>query len=90
MDEIHRRGWDGDTHLGFWIGLADIFHDETWVWDHLGKPLDFSNWAPGEPNNLNGLQHCAAIDLSHGAWTDVGCDSVRTEQYGSICEAAGR
>jgi len=75
--------------LGFWIGLTDIFHDGTWVWNHFGRPLNFSNWAPGEPNNLNGLQHCAALDLYVGGWTDVGCDSVRAEQYGSICEAAG-
>merc|ERR1711990_1069862 len=71
--------------------MGDIFHDGTWVWDHLGRPLDFSEWAPGEPNNLNGLQHCAALDLYVGAWTDVSCDSVKTEQYGygTICEAAG-
>merc|ERR1719234_2261477 len=87
IDGISRQGWDGD--LGFWIGLTDIFHDGTWVWDHFGRPLNFSNWAPGEPNNLNGLQHCAALDLYVGGWTDVGCDSVRAEQYGSICEAAG-
>ena len=90
VDEIHRRGWGMD--LGFWIGLTDIFHDGTWVWDHLGRPLDFSKWAPGEPNNLNGLQHCAAIDPYFGSyWTDVSCDSVKTEQYGysTICEAAG-
>ena len=87
IDGISRQGWDRD--LGFWIGLTDIFHDGTWVWDHLGRPLNFSNWAPGEPNNLNGLQHCAALDLYVGGWTDVGCDSVRAEQYGSICEAAG-
>jgi len=87
VDEIHRRGWEMD--LGFWIGLTDIFHDGTWVWDHLGRPLDFSKWAPGEPNNLNGLQHCAAIDRT--GWTDVSCDSEKTEQYGygTICEAAG-
>ena len=90
VDEIHRRGWGMD--LGFWIGLTDIFHDGTWVWDHLGRPLDFSKWAPGEPNNLNGLQHCAVIDPYFGSyWTDVSCDSVKTEQYGysTICEAAG-
>ena len=87
LDEIRRRGWEMD--LGFWIGLTDIFHDGTWVWDHLGRPLDFSKWAPGEPNNLNGLQHCAAIDRT--GWTDVSCDSEKTEQYGygTICEAAG-
>merc|ERR1712130_563219 len=97
LREIASRGWDGDTHFGFWIGLTDIFHDGTWVWDNLGKPLDFSYWAPGEPNNWGGLQHCAAIKLwgENGKWDDVGCEAVKIEHmgtgetYGHICEASG-
>ena len=60
-----------------WISLTDIFHDGTWVWENLGKPLDFSNWAPGEPNNWGGLQHCAAIKLweENGKWDDIGCEA---------------
>merc|ERR1712168_1107750 len=96
--EIASRGWeDGDTHFGFWIGLTDIFHDGTWGWDNLGKPLGYSNWAPGEPNNWRGIQHCAAIKLrwEHGKWDDVGCEAIKIEHipvgetYGHICEAAG-
>ena len=102
LGEIRSRGWDGDTHFGFWIGLTDIFHDGTWVWDHLGKPLAFSAWAPGEPNNWGGLQHCAAIKVSEygtrrmGVWDDVGCEVVEIEYrsdgetLGHICEAAGK
>ena len=41
IDEISRQGSDLD--LGFWIGLTDIFHDGTWVWNHFGRPLNFSN-----------------------------------------------
>merc|ERR1719209_297759 len=97
MNEITARGWDGETHFGFWIGLTAIFHDGTWVWDNLGKPLDFSNWAPGEPNHWHGIQHCAAINLewANGHWDDVGCEAVMIEHrsygdtYGHICEAAG-
>merc|ERR1719175_279821 len=98
LREIASRGWeDGLTHFGFWIGLTDIFHDGTWVWDNLGKPLGYSNWAPGEPNNWRGIQHCAAIKLrwEHGKWDDVGCEAIKIEHipvretYGHICEAAG-
>ena len=97
MNEIAARGWDGETHFGFWIGLTDIFHDGTWVWDNLGRPLDFSYWARGEPNNWNGIQHCAAINLewADGRWDDVGCEAVMIEHrsygdtYGHICEASG-
>ena len=98
MHEIAARGWDSETHFGFWIGLTDIFHDGTWVWDNLGRPLDFSHWARGEPNNWNGLQHCAAINMvwADGRWDDVGCEAVKIEHrsygdtYGHICEASGK
>ena len=91
MDGIRMKGWE--SQLGFYIGLTDIFHDGTWVWDHLGRPLNFSNWAEGEPDNGYGREHCA-VNLHFGAWSDVSCDYVsrivsQSEQYGTICEAAG-
>ena len=99
IGEITARGWDGDTHFGFWIGLTDIFHDGTWVWDNLGKPLDFSNWASGEPNNWHGIQHCAVMKLAgeSGKWDDIGCEAIKSGNFsdgdnslGLICEAAGK
>merc|ERR1712233_241784 len=104
IGEIVDRGWDGHSHYGFWIGLTDIFHDGTWVWDNLGKPLDFSNWASGEPNNYNGAQHCVVMkvwgSVSDGdndfKWDDISCDTIKTGNFsgldntiGYICEAAG-
>ena len=102
-DEIFDiRGWTGDSHFGFWIGLTDIFHDGTWVWENVGKPLNFSNWAPGEPNNFKGGQHCVAMKLGNwgnwwdGKWDDLGCENMKTGNFtsedttiGYICEAAG-
>merc|ERR1712130_1024790 len=104
IGEIVDRGWDGHSHYGFWIGLTDIFHDGTWVWDNLGKPLNFSNWASGEPNNYNGAQHCVVMkvwgSVSDGdndfKWDDISCDTIKTGNFsgldntiGYICEAAG-
>ena len=103
MNEIDARGWDGQTHFGFWIGLTDIFHDGTWVWDNLGKPLNFSNWASGEPNNYDGVQHCVATKVwgseddfvGDGKWDDISCKTMKTGNFsldstiGYICEAAG-
>ena len=87
--------------MGVWIGLTDIFHDGTWVWDNLGKPLDFSNWASGEPNNYMGVQHCVALKVwgellgDNGKWDDISCETMKTGNFsldstiGYICEAAG-
>lgn len=39
-----------------------------------------TNWAEGEPNNLDGVQHC--VHMVEGKWNDWNCD--RPVNY--ICE----
>ena len=86
----------------FWIGLTDIFHDGTWVWDQFGRPLIFSKWVEKEPEDYSRWwqaissqgQYCAALNLEReGLWMQVSCDDYRraTSDYGRyICEAAGK
>merc|ERR1719365_55796 len=95
IGELERQGlmgYDAPVY-GIWIGLTDIFHDGTWVWDHRGQPLNFSAWASGEPNNERGVQHCVAMNIrrEHGKWDDVGCEyegnNGEFDSNGHICEA---
>ena len=68
------------------------------MWDNLGKPLDFSSWAPGQPNNWHGLQHCAIMkNGGDWKWDDIGCEAIKSGNFsdgdasiGYICEAAGK
>jgi hypothetical protein len=35
----------------FWIGIHDTAHEGRFAWT-TGEPVTYTNWFPGEPNNL--------------------------------------
>ena len=52
-----------------------MFVDGEFLWvDHT--ELNFTNWAPGEPNN-KGDEHCGEIHSDTGVWNDMNCESNR-------------
>ncbi|XP_077987459.1 salivary C-type lectin 2-like [Glandiceps talaboti] len=83
------------TKHGFWIGMDDRDEEGDFVWlgdtvrDGLCEPGDYSNWAPGEPNNNikrtdPGGQDCVQLWFRKGGlWDDEYCD-VRPK--GAVCE----
>ncbi|XP_022112072.1 uncharacterized protein LOC110991164 [Acanthaster planci] len=72
---IQDRVQDGD----WWI--VSVEGDWRWVDCSTPSPWTLSNWGEGQPNNLNGNQHCGQI-LNDGKYNDWQCD--RTMQF--ICE----
>ena len=101
-EAIPSKSWNDTNIDGIWIGLNDVFHDGTWVWDHSGRPLELSAWAPSEPDNFGGAQHCVASFINPpgllppeestesriGEWHDVSCEEKQLH-LGTICEAPG-
>eukprot|EP00057_Strongylocentrotus_purpuratus_P031477 XP_784754.3 PREDICTED: uncharacterized protein LOC579551 isoform X1 [Strongylocentrotus purpuratus] len=67
----------------FWIGYYDRAREGEWSWVDCGADTEFaySNWAPGQPNDLNGLQDCGQV-TNFGEYNDWEC--TRTMMY--ICE----
>jgi len=45
-----------------WIGLSDTAQEGNWEWV-TGEPLDYVNWAEGEPNNCT---DCKDIHVEEG------------------------
>ena len=58
-----------------WIGLNDEDVEGTFVW-YDQSPVNYTNWAPGEPNNSGGNENCVQIyptGSSPGMWNDLNC-----------------
>ena len=72
----------------FWIGLTDssTFSTEgTFVWTD-GSPLDYTNWASGQPDNSSAGLDFVRFDNSIDQWlTDV--DDSATSAYFSVFSA---
>ncbi|XP_039714028.1 low affinity immunoglobulin epsilon Fc receptor isoform X3 [Pteropus medius] len=58
---------------GSWIGLRDLNIEGEFVWMDQ-KPLNYSNWRPGEPNNGDQGEDCVMM-LGFGQWNDAFCNN---------------
>ena len=58
-----------------WIGFSDVAAEGTFMWSS-GESVTYTNWKPGEPNNLGGEDY-ARFDFGSG-WNDVPSTSENT------------
>ncbi|XP_078585297.1 uncharacterized protein LOC144867284 isoform X2 [Branchiostoma floridae x Branchiostoma japonicum] len=69
----------------FWLGITR--QNETWV-DSQGTAMDFTAWAPGEPDQDKNCSRVGANDISDSQrknmWVDSNC--VKKKRY--ICESS--
>ncbi|MBN1124735.1 MAG: hypothetical protein JXA82_07000 [Sedimentisphaerales bacterium] len=67
----------------YWIGLTDELEEGKWVW-MTGEPVDYVNWAPGEPDNFLKKQHYVMFNdtkphrnqVEPGKWNDIVSNEV--------------
>lgn len=60
-----------------WIGLKESV--EIWGWnaDVIGLLPNYSNWAPGQPNNVFGnIGECGAIGFAGMNWHAANCQNL--------------
>jgi hypothetical protein len=60
-----------EPEQGVWIGLTDQAEEGKFAWVN-GRPLERSNWRPGQPDNA-GDQDCVTLTLTDGKWGDLDC-----------------
>ncbi|XP_063420641.1 perlucin-like protein [Mytilus trossulus] len=71
------------TGKNFWLGGKDEVEGH-WKWVTSGKNFTYTDWHPGEPNNLHHDEDCLHLFGSQGyQWNDFQCDVL--QNY--ICEA---
>jgi hypothetical protein len=71
-----------------WLGGDDLALEGDWRWqdgtafwsgDYQGSAVDglYTNWRSGDPNNLDGVEHCLAVNIaSNPDWIDYDCALV--------------
>ncbi|PVD29320.1 hypothetical protein C0Q70_11917 [Pomacea canaliculata] len=73
------RFLSGHSAISTWIGATDIFSEGKFVWMPEGEPVNFTNWAPGEPNHNTGTgsEDCVILDENRSwHWNDIACTTA--------------
>lgn len=61
-----------------WIGFSDEITEGSFIW-YDGAPITYTNWAPGEPNNVGPSgEDCVQI-YPNGSWNDLPCNSSNAQ-----------
>nr|XP_023027361.1 E-selectin-like [Leptinotarsa decemlineata] len=80
-DELYENFGAKVSHKSssFWTSGEKI--GALWYWTSIGAPFSFTSWAPGEPNDADGREHCVEAsynpDKYHLLWNDLKCDAER-------------
>ena len=77
----------GEHH--FWIGLNDLFHEGTFLWEPNRTEPTYTNWDVGQPNNLGGIEHFGMVwgnltDRGFRKWNDA--PNQQSNETFALCE----
>ena len=52
-----------------------LFQEASWIWVRTGEPIDFSVWAPAEPDDNGPYEEDCLFYYApfHGKWGDFDC-----------------
>jgi len=81
-----------EQNRNYWIGLTDSAVEGHFIWQHSSKPLTWSNWYSGEPNNFGNNEDCVYYFHNdpnyhgNGQWNDSRCNRDSTPPAYALCE----
>ncbi|XP_015194822.1 lectin-like [Lepisosteus oculatus] len=61
---------------GIWLGGFRFPGSLKYLWLD-GSRWNYTAWAPGEPNNCSGNEHCLEMNSHRDKWNDLYCTSPR-------------
>lgn len=70
--EEYLNNKDGSRKYKYWIGAHDSNREGHWQWAD-NRPLDYENWADGEPGQWGPIEDCAVMYEKERKWHDTKC-----------------
>ena len=70
------------AHSRFWTGGSDAQIEGIWKWYKESSPITYTNWYPGEPNQMQGANCLLLWGAQNFTWADNACH----RQFHFICE----
>lgn len=68
---------------GFWIGGTNLGNEPHFYWMGYKKPINFTDWLEGQPDNWRDNENCMEIWTDNGfKWNDRKCSDLSN----FICE----
>lgn len=59
----------------FWLGGTELGDRPHYYWMGHNKAMIFTDWAPNQPDNNGGVEHCIMMWGTTGMqWNDASCD----------------
>ena len=62
----------------FYLGITDFESEGVWRSFYTGEIIPFSNWLPGQPNDLHGADYVEFFSMLGGRWNDASGESKRS------------
>ena len=56
-----------------WLGANDMDAEGQWQWATSKEDMDYTNWAPGQPDDGGVSQDCMRYKMTYHHWDDGEC-----------------